>query len=79
MSCRSVLKRLNPGPGSAGAAERVYAVVISRIDVLLNEMKRLNPEASERARVAVENEGKLSRYWSSKLQQLHLLGLLARP
>ena len=79
MSCRSVLKRLNPGPIRAGAAERVYAVVISRIEALLNEMKRLNPEASERARVAVEHEGKLSRYWSSKLQQLHLLGLLSRP
>lgn len=79
MSCRSVLERLTPGPGSTGAAERVYAVVIGRIGVLLNEMKRLNPEAHERARVAVEPEGRLSRYWSSKLQQLHLLGLLSPP
>ncbi len=76
MSCRSVLERLAPRLGDSSAADRVYAVVIDRIGALLNEIKRIDPEAHERARVAVLEEGRLSRYWASKLQQLHLLGLL---
>ncbi|MDO1530546.1 hypothetical protein QMK61_17040 [Fulvimonas sp. R45] len=79
MSCRYVLGRLAPRLGDAGAAERVYAVVMERIGALLNEIKRINPEVHERARVAVLEERRLSRYWASKLQQLHLLGLLASP
>lgn len=79
MSCRSVLERMAPRLGDSGAAERVYAVVIDYITTLLNEIKRINPEAHERARVAVVEEGRLSRYWASKLQQLYLLGLLAPP
>lgn len=78
MSCRSVLARLAPRLDDSGAAELVYAVVIERIDALLNEIKRLNPNAYERARVVVLEEGRLNRYWASKLQQLHLLGLLAK-
>lgn len=77
MSCRSVLARLACRLGGSGAAEQVYAVVIERIGALLNEIKRINPEAHGRARVVVLEEGRLSRYWASKLQQLHLLGLLA--
>lgn len=77
MSCRSVLDRLAPRLGDSGAAELVYAVVINRVGALLDEIKRINPEAHDRSRVAVLEEGKLSRYWASKLQQLHLLGLLA--
>jgi hypothetical protein len=77
MSCRSVLERVAPKFDDSGAAELVYAVVIDRIGALLNEIKRINPDAHERARVVVLEEGRLSRYWASKLQQLHLLGLLA--
>lgn len=77
MSCRSVLERLAPRLGDSGAAELVYAVVVERIGALLNEIKRINPAAYERARLTVLVEGRLSRYWASKLQQLHLLGLLA--
>lgn len=77
MSCQSVLERLAPRLGDSGAAERVYIVVIDRIGVLLDEIKRINPESHERARVAIQEKGRLSRYWASKLQQLHLLGLLA--
>lgn len=77
MSCRSVLERLAPGLGDSGAAERVYLFVVDRISALLAEIKRINPEAHESARVAVLEEQRLSRYWASKLQQLHLLGLLA--
>lgn len=77
MSCRSVLERLPPRAGDSGAAERVYDAVVSRIGALLIEIKRISPEAHEVARRAVQDEGRLSRYWASKLQQLHLLGLLA--
>jgi hypothetical protein len=77
MSCRSVLERLAPRLGDSGVAERVYSFVVDRIGALLAEIKRINPEAHEMARVAVLEEGRLSRYWASKLQQLHLLGLLA--
>ncbi|EFP64071.1 MULTISPECIES: hypothetical protein [Ralstonia] len=78
MSCRSVLERLAPRLGDSGVAELVYTVVSERIGALLDEIRRINPEAHERARAAVLKEGKLSRYWASKLQQLHLLGLLAQ-
>ena len=77
MSCRSVLERLASTVGDLGAAERVYFVLNDRIGALLNEIKRLNPTAHEKARTAVSEEGRLSRYWASKLQQLHLMGLLA--
>jgi hypothetical protein len=77
MSCRSVLARVAPRLGDSGAAELVYAVVIERIGALLDEIERINPDAHERARVAIREKGRLSRYWASKLQQLHLLGLLA--
>lgn len=76
MSCRYVLKRLAPGLGASGAAEKVYDAVLSRINVLLNEMKQRNPEAHERARRVVEEEGHLNPYWVSKLQQLQMLELI---
>lgn len=77
MSCRSVLERLPPRAGDSGAAERVYDAVMNRIGALLTEIKGINPEAHAVAWRAVQEEGRLSRYWASKLQQLHLLGLLA--
>jgi hypothetical protein len=76
MSCRSVLERLAPARSDLGAADRIYVVVLERIGVLLDEIKRISPDAHERARVAVIEEGRLSRYWATKLQQLYLLGLL---
>ncbi len=80
MSCHSVLERLAPHVGESGAAVRVHAAVSTQIIVVLNEIMRINPVAHEQARVAVHDEGQLSHYWASKLQQLHLLGLLApRP
>lgn len=75
MSCRAVLERLDPAHGS-GAAEKVYVVVVDRISSLLSEIKRLNPSAHERAKQQVVEQGNLTRYWASKLQQLHTLGLL---
>ncbi len=77
MSCRSVLERVAPRLGDSGAAERVYVAVSDRIGALLNRINQINPEAHGRARVTVLEEGRLSGYWASKLQQLHLLGLLA--
>jgi hypothetical protein len=79
MSCRAVLERLAPRLGDNSAVGRVYAAVIDRIGALLGEIKRIHPEAHESARVAVLEAGQLSRYWAGKLQQLHLLGLLAPP
>lgn len=78
MSCRSVLERLGTRLGDSGAADRVHSLLLNRIGALLAEIKRINSDAHERARVAVLEEGRLSRYWASKLQQLHLLGLLAQ-
>lgn len=77
MSCRWVLERLAHKLGDSGAAERVYQYVIDRIGALLAEIRRVSPEAHEKARVAVLEEGRLSRYWAIKLQQLHLLGMLS--
>lgn len=78
LSCRSVLERLAPGTGDAGAAARVHAAVVDRINALLGAIKRINPASHDRAHSVVMEEGRLSRYWASKLQQLHLLGLLSR-
>lgn len=76
MSCRYVLERLTPGLGDSGSAEKVYDVVLSRISALLNDIKQKDPDAHENARKAVQEKGHRSPYWASKLQQLHILGLI---
>lgn len=76
MSCRRVLKYIVPLHGDSVRADRVYTAVVDRIDALLGELKRRQPEAFETVRVDVEERGQLTRYWVSKLQQLHLLGML---
>ena len=76
MSCRYVLERLTRGLGDSGAAEKVYDIVLSRVNALLNEIKQIDPEAHEGAQQTVQEEGNLSPYWASKLQQLHMLGLI---
>lgn len=78
MSCRRVLQSLTTGTGGAGVAQRVYAVVVARIDALLKEVERINPGAYRKAKDAVVVQGLLSRYWAVKLQQLHMLGLIAK-
>ncbi len=76
LSCRRVLKYVVSLYGDSVQAERVYNAVVDRIDALLEEVKRRQPEAYEVARVAVDERGELTRYWAGKLQQLHLLGML---
>lgn len=76
MSCRYVLKRMAPGLGDSGASQKVYDTLLSRVNALLSEMKKRNPEAHKRARQAVEEDGHLSPYWATKLQQLHMLALI---
>lgn len=76
MSCRRVLKQIAPLKSDSLRAERIYTAVVDRIDVLLSELKRRQPRVFEAARVDVDERGQLSRYWSSKLAQLHLLGML---
>jgi hypothetical protein len=76
MSCRRVLKYIVPLHGDSVTAERVYTGVVDRIDALLGELKRRQPQVYETARMEVEEHGQLTRYWAGKLQQLHLLGML---
>ena len=76
MSCRAVLVRIVSLSGDSVGAERVYTAVVGRINVLLGELKRRQPEAYETARVEVEERGQLTRYWAGKIQQMHLLGML---
>ena len=76
LSCRHVLQRLAPMQGESATADRVYAAVIDRIDVLLAEMRHRIPREHERIEHDVQVTGNLSRYWATKLQQLHLLGVL---
>jgi hypothetical protein len=76
MSCRRVLKHILPLNGDSVRAERVYNAVVDRIDSLLAELKRRQPQNYEAVRVDVEERGQLTRYWAGKLQQLHLLGML---
>lgn len=76
MSCRDVLSRLLHLQGDSLAADRVYGAVTDRIDALLAEIQRIAPQAHAAALSQVQR-GELSRYWATKLQQLHLLGVLA--
>ena len=76
MSCRRVLKYIVPLNGDSVRAERVYTAVVDRIDALLRELKRWQPQAYETVRVDIEERGQLTRYWAGRLQQLHLLGML---
>lgn len=76
MSCRRVLQRIVPLNGDSIRAERVYTAVVDRIESLLRELGRRQPQTFEAVRVDVEERGQLTRYWANKLQQLHLLGML---
>ena len=76
MSCRRVLSAIAPLHSDAIRASQVYRAVVERIDVLLQELRRVEPKAHESARVDVEERGRLTGYWARKLQQLHLLGIL---
>lgn len=76
MSCRRILQRIVPLNVDSIRAERVYTAVVDRIDALLGELKRRQPQTFETVRVDVEERGQLTRYWANKLQQLHLLGML---
>lgn len=76
MSCRRVLQRIVPLNGDSIRAERVYIAVVDRIDALLGELERRQPQTFETVRVDVEERGHLTRYWANKFQQLHLLGML---
>lgn len=76
MSCRRVLNCIAPLNGDSIRAERVYTAVVDRIDSLLGELRRRQPQTFETVRADVEERGQLTRYWANKLQQLHLLGML---
>lgn len=77
LSCRYVLQRLAPLQGESATADRVYDAVIDRVDALLAEIQQRIPEEYDRLKHDVQKAGNLSRYWAAKLQQLHLLGMLA--
>ncbi len=76
MSCRRVLQRIVPLNGDSLRAERIYTAVVDRIDALLRELNRRQPQTFRTVRMDVEERGQLTRYWANKLQQLHLLGML---
>lgn len=76
MSCRRVLKYIVPMNRDSLSAERIYTAVVDRIDALLEELKRRQPQTFESVRLDVEERGQITRFWANKLQQLHLLGML---
>lgn len=76
LSCRYVLHRLAPPHGESASADRIYCAVIDRIDILLSGIRLRIPQEYEKVAADVQDAGNLSRYWSVKLQQLHLLGML---
>ena len=75
-SCRVALKRVASLQPDSVRAERVYFAIVDRIDALLSEIQRRIPCVYEDVRQDVEVRGNLTSYWSTKLQQLHLLGML---
>jgi len=76
MSCRRVLQYITPLNGDSIRAEGVFTAIMHRIDWLLEELRRRQPQAFEAVRIDIEERGQLTRYWANKLQQLHLLGML---
>lgn len=76
MSCRRVLQYIVPLNEDSIRAERVYTAIVDRIDTLLGELRRRQPQTFETVRVDIEERGQLTRYWANKIQQLHLLGML---
>ena len=76
MSCRVALKRIAPLQPDSARAERVYVAIVDRIDGLLGEIQRRVPQVYDDVRADVDERGNLTTYWSTKLQQLHLLGML---
>lgn len=79
MSCRVALKRIAPLQPDSARAERVYVAIVDRIDGLLGEIKRRVPQIYDDVRTDVDERGNLTPYWSVKLQQLYLLGMLPDP
>lgn len=77
LSCRHVLQKIAPLQGESATADRVYTAVIDCIDALLTEIGLRIPEVYRQIEHDVQVEGNLSCYWAAKLQQLHLLGMLA--
>lgn len=75
LSCRAALQRIAPLQPDSARAERVYFAIIDRIDALLRAIQFRLPKIYGEVRTDVER-GNLSAYWSAKLQQLHLLGML---
>jgi hypothetical protein len=76
MSCRVALKRIALIQPDSARAQRVYVAIVDRIDALLGEIKRRLPQVYNDVRRDVDERGNLTTYWSTKLQQLHLLGML---
>jgi hypothetical protein len=76
LSCRAALQRIAPVQPDSARAERVYFAIIDRIDALLGEIQRRVPQVYEDVHADVNKGGNLTMYWSMKLQQLHLLGIL---
>jgi hypothetical protein len=77
LSCRYVLHRLWPMQGESARMDKVYQALLDRIDALVDAIRRRIPQVAERVCHDVGVTGNLTPYWAAKLQQLHLLGLLA--
>jgi len=77
LSCRYVLRRVAHLQGQSMLADGVYRRVLDRIDALAAEIRGRIPAVYEEVRQGVEERGDLSSYWAAKLQQLHLIGMLA--
>ncbi|WP_139142982.1 hypothetical protein [Janthinobacterium sp. HH106] len=76
LSCRAVLLRLGHLQGESAQADRVYGSVIGRIEFLLNELRQiLGPDTFVQIEADIET-GNLTPYWTVKVQQLGLLGLI---
>lgn len=76
LSCRAALQRIAPLQPDSARAEHVYLAIIDRVDALLRQIQFLVPKVYSEVRTDVER-GNLTAYWSAKLQQLHLLGMLS--
>ncbi len=78
ISLRYVVRKVEHVSDESPHARRIWLAVADRLDELIDRQQSLMPaETFERVIDDVERRGNLSRYWGIKLQELHLLGVLA--
>lgn len=77
LSCRIFLVRTSSLAGSEARARQMVLPLIERVDALVEEIAKFEPDLVGRVRHQVEEEGDMDEYWAGKLEMLTELGVLS--